>query len=176
MEVKYGQNRKKARVPCFIFLFLKYCKQSETMNRNEIEILLIEDNPEDAELMIRALTKNRLANNLLHLKDGEEALAYLFSSETNNSIPKLILLDLKMPKVDGIEVLKIIKNDPQKKIIPVVVLTSSKEEEDIVKSYQYGVNAYIVKPVEFDKFMKAVADLGLFWLVLNQQPGSINPS
>jgi two-component system, response regulator len=134
-----------------------------------VEILLVEDNNDDAELTIRALKKYHLANHLLHLRDGEEALTYLFSPESNK-MPKLILLDLKMPKVDGLEVLKVLKNDDKRKSIPVVILTSSKEEQDIIKSYQLGVNAYIVKPVEFEDFMQAVADLGLFWLVLNQAP------
>ncbi len=138
-------------------------------NNNVIEILLIEDNQEDAELTIRALKKYNLANNLLHLQDGEEALNFLFSSNIN-TIPKIILLDIKMPKVDGIEVLRKIKSDPYRKIIPVVVLTSSKEERDIIESYKLGVNAYIVKPVEFDKFVKAVSEIGFFWLLLNQPP------
>lgn len=133
-----------------------------------IEILLVEDNENDAELTIRTLRKNNLANHLLRLEDGEEALEYLFNTSNNN--PKLILLDLKMPKVDGLEVLKQLKGDPQKKSIPVVVLTSSKEERDIIDSYKLGVNAYIVKPVEFDKFIEAVSQVGLFWLVLNQPP------
>lgn len=136
---------------------------------NAIEILLIEDNPDDAGLAIHALRKNNLANNLLHLHDGEEALEYLFSSEMT-SIPKVILLDLKMPKVDGIEVLKKLKGDDTRKIIPVVVLTSSKEERDILESYKFGVNAYIVKPVDFDKFVKAISEIGFFWLLLNQPP------
>jgi two-component system, response regulator len=136
---------------------------------NVVEILLVEDNPDDAGLTIRALKKHNLANNLLHLHDGEEALNFLFSEKTNG-IPKVILLDLKMPKVDGIEVLKKIKSDERKKIIPVVVLTSSKEERDIVESYKLGVNAYIVKPVDFDKFVKAIAEIGFFWLLLNQPP------
>ncbi|MBL0740223.1 response regulator [Chryseolinea lacunae] len=134
-----------------------------------VEILLIEDNPDDAELTIRVLKKHNLANNLVHLQDGEEALRFLFNEEASN-IPKIILLDLKMPKVDGIEVLRKIKSDPVRKVIPVVVLTSSKEERDIVESYKLGVNAYVVKPVEFDKFMEAVAQLGLFWLLLNEPP------
>lgn len=136
---------------------------------NAIEILLIEDNLDDAGLTIRALKKHNLANNLLHLQDGEEALNYLFS-ERLNAIPKVILLDLKMPKVDGIEVLRRLKADERKKIIPVVVLTSSKEERDIVESYKLGVNAYIVKPVDFEKFVKAISEIGLFWLLLNQSP------
>lgn len=139
------------------------------MNNMAVEVLLIEDNSEDAELTIRVLKKNNLANNLVHLHDGEEALEFLFA-EGNNNVPKLILLDLKMPKVDGIEVLRKIKSDEQRKIIPVVILTSSKEERDIIESYNLGVNAYVVKPVEFEKFVSAVANLGLFWLILNQPP------
>ena len=138
------------------------------LDNNAVEILLIEDNPDDAELAIRALRKHKLANNLMHLKDGEEAVNFLFSGQS--PIPKLILLDLKMPKIDGIEILKKLKSDPQKKVIPVVVLTSSKEEKDIVESYRLGVNAYIVKPVDFEKFVSAVTEIGLFWLVLNQPP------
>ena len=138
-------------------------------NENIVDILLVEDNPDDAGLTIRALKKNRLANNLVHLRDGEEALSFLFDPGSN-SIPKLILLDLKMPKVDGIDVLRRIKSDPEKKIIPVVVLTSSNQEKDIIESYKLGVNAYIVKPVDFKKFVQAVTDLGLFWLVLNRPP------
>jgi two-component system, response regulator len=138
-------------------------------HQNAVEILLIEDNPDDAGLAIRALKKYNLANHLLHLHDGEEALKFIFS-ENLTTIPKIILLDLKMPKVDGIEVLRRIKSDEHKKIIPVVVLTSSKEERDIVESYKLGVNAYIVKPVDFDKFVKAIAEIGFFWLLLNQPP------
>lgn len=139
------------------------------MTNKHVEILLIEDNPDDAELAIRALKKKNLANNLLHISDSEEALDYLFGAG-NNNYPKLILLDLKMPKIDGIQVLKRIKGDPDKKVIPVVMLTSSKEEKDIVDSYNLGVNAYIVKPVEFDKFLEAVDQLGMFWLLVNQPP------
>jgi two-component system, response regulator len=138
------------------------------VNNLAVEVLLIEDNPDDAELTIRVLNKHHLANNLVHLQDGEEALNFLFSKNSNT--PKLILLDLKMPKVDGIEVLRKIKSDEHKKTIPVVILTSSKEERDIIESYQLGVNAYVVKPVEFEKFVEAVAQLGLFWLLLNQAP------
>ena len=139
------------------------------IQNNIVEILLVEDNHDDAELTIRALKKYNLANNLLHLEDGEEALNFLFSTNSG-MMPKIILLDIKMPKVDGIEVLRKIKSDPYRKIIPVVVLTSSKEERDIIESYKLGVNAYIVKPVEFDKFMKAVSEIGFFWLILNQPP------
>jgi two-component system response regulator len=136
---------------------------------NIVEILLVEDNPDDAELTIRALKKHNLANNLLHLQDGEEALNFIFSPQTA-SLPKIILLDIKMPKVDGIEVLRKIKSDEHRKIIPVVVLTSSKEERDIIETYKLGVNAYIVKPVEFEKFVSAVSEIGFFWLLLNQPP------
>jgi two-component system response regulator len=133
-----------------------------------VEILLVEDNPDDANLAIRALKKNNLANHLLHLEDGQQVLDYIFNDD--NVMPRLILLDLKMPKVDGIEVLRRLKADEKKKMIPIVMLTSSKEESDIVRTYQLGVNAYIVKPVDFDQFVKAVTELGLFWLVLNQSP------
>jgi two-component system response regulator len=135
---------------------------------NAVEILLVEDNHNDAELAIRALKKNNLANHLLHLEDGAQALDFLF--DENNRMPKLILLDLKMPKVDGLEVMRKLKSDERRKVIPVVVLTSSKEETDIVETYKLGVNAYIVKPVDFDQFVKAVAEVGLFWLLLNQPP------
>ena len=134
-----------------------------------VEILLVEDNPDDAGLTIHALRKHNMAHNVLHLHDGEEALAYLFSEEMTQ-IPKVILLDLKMAKVDGIEVLKKLKSDETRKIIPVVVLTSSREDRDILESYKLGVNAYIVKPVDFDKFAKAIAEIGIFWLLLNQPP------
>src|SRR5690606_26309088 len=129
---------------------------------NEVEILLIEDNPDDAGLAIHALKKHNLANNLLHLYNGEEALEYLFSTEMI-SAPKVILLDLKMPKVDGLEVLRRLKSDERRKVIPVVILTSSREQRDIVESYNLGVNAYVVKPVDFDRFAKAIADIGSFW-------------
>jgi two-component system, response regulator len=143
-------------------------QQLTMADHNAVEILLVEDNMDDAGLTIRTLHKHHLANHLLHLQDGEEALKYLF--DTTSKMPKVILLDLKMPKVDGIEVLRKLKSDPEKRVIPVVVLTSSKEERDIIESYKLGVNAYIVKPVDFDKFVKAISELGLFWLVLNQPP------
>jgi len=135
---------------------------------NVAEILLVEDNPNDAELAIRALKKNNLANNLVHLEDGQEALDYLY--DENNEMPKLILMDVKMPRVDGIEVLRKLKSDEKRKVIPVVMLTSSKEDKDIIEAYNLGVNAYIVKPVDFDQFVKAVAQLGFFWMILNQPP------
>lgn len=144
-------------------------------NINEVEILLVEDNPNDAELAIRALKKHNLANHVATVTDGEEALDFMFARgkyghrKVENG-PKVILLDLKLPKVDGLEVLKAIKGDPRTKIIPVIVLTSSKEEKDIVESYRLGVNSYILKPVDFDKFVDAVKDIGYYWLLLNQSP------
>lgn len=138
-------------------------------NDREVEILLIEDNMDDAELTIRALKKRNLANRLLHISDPEDALKYIFDTAASN-YPKIILLDVKMPKIDGIQVLKRIKSHPEKKVIPVVMLTSSKEERDIIESYNLGANAYIVKPVQFDKFVEAVDQLGLFWLLVNQPP------
>lgn len=143
-------------------------------NLNEVEILLVEDNPNDAELALRALKKNNLANNVLHVSDGEQALDFIFTKgkfiERSKSLrPKLILLDLKLPKIDGLEVLKEIKSNAETRRIPVVVLTSSKEEKDIIKSYDLGVNSYIVKPLDFEQFVSAVKELGLYWLILNQQ-------
>ncbi len=143
---------------------------------NAVEILLVEDNPNDAELTLRALKKQNLANKVHVVIDGAEALDYIFStgsyeSRNLNSQPKLILLDLKLPKVDGLEVLDRIKSDERSKTIPVVVLTSSREEQDMVESYRLGVNSYIVKPVDFNKFIDAVGKLGLYWLLLNAQPG-----
>jgi len=144
-------------------------------NINYVEILIVEDNPLDAEMALRALKKNKLANNVLVVKDGEEALDFIFSraqyaERDNDTRPRIILLDLKLPKVSGLEVLREIKADPVHRMIPVVILTSSKEEKDIIESYKLGVNSYIVKPVDFDKFVDAVRDLGLYWLLLNQQP------
>jgi two-component system response regulator len=141
----------------------------------EVEILLVEDNMSDAEMTIRALTKNHLMNKLVHLKDGAEAIDFIFGqgnySERNiENSPKVILLDLKMPKVNGLEVLEKIKSDERTKKIPVVVLTSSNEDPDIQECYRLGANSYVVKPVQFDKFIKAVSELGLYWIILNQGP------
>ena len=140
-----------------------------------IDILLVEDNESDAEMTIRALKKNNLANRLLHVHDGAEALEFIFAEgiyadrKIENG-PKVVLLDLKMPKVNGIEVLRKIKSDIRTKKIPVVVLTSSKEDPDIKICYALGVNSYVVKPVEFDLFFKAISDLGLYWMIVNQPP------
>ena len=145
------------------------------METRKIDILLVEDNPDDADLTIRALKKNGLASSIIHLQDGEEALDFIFckgaySGRVFEEMPKLLILDLKMPKVDGIEVLRQVKSDSRTKVMPVVLFTSSNEERDITKSYQSGVNSYIVKPVEFESFVKVVSDVGLYWLSLNQIP------
>ncbi|MFA6944868.1 MAG: response regulator [Pedobacter sp.] len=137
------------------------------------EILLVEDNMSDAEMTIRALQKKNLTNKLIHLKDGAEALDFIFargnySERKIENSPKVILLDLKMPKVNGIEVLQKIKADERTKKIPVVVLTSSNEDPDIQECYRLGVNSYVVKPVQFEKFVQAVSELGLYWLVINK--------
>ena len=140
---------------------------------NYLEILLIEDNPHEAELTIRSLRKQNLANKLVHIDDGQDALDFIFGRGKhagNGQLPnpRLILLDLKLPKVDGLEILKQLKADERTKSIPVVVLTSSKEEKDIIKSYELGVNSYIVKPVHFESFANAISELGFYWLILNQ--------
>jgi CheY-like chemotaxis protein len=144
---------------------------------DRVDILLVEDNPHDAELALRALKSRDLANKLLWVKDGAEALEFIFGPGTNSKRkvrgrPKVILLDLKLPKVDGLEVLGQLKANEESRTIPVVVLTSSREEQDIVRSYKMGVNSYIVKPVNFDNFSEAVAQLGLYWLLLNQPPAA----
>jgi CheY-like chemotaxis protein len=140
----------------------------------QVEILLVEDNPTDAELTMRALRKKNLANNLVWVKDGAEALEFVYCTgrykDRVNGTPKLILLDLKLPKVDGIEVLRTLKADARTRIVPVVVLTSSQEERDIVESYQLGVNSYIVKPVDFEKFIDMVSHVGLYWSLVNKVP------
>src|SRR6266487_4974477 len=145
------------------------------MQNREIEILLVEDNMDDAELAILALRKRNIANSLIHLDNGAEALDFLFGKgkyEGRNiaNKPKIILLDLKMPKVDGFEVLKQIKANEETKAIPVVVLTSSKESPDVEQAYLLGANSYMVKPVEFDNFTRAVAEIGMYWLLYNHLP------
>jgi two-component system response regulator len=140
----------------------------------EVELLLVEDNPRDAELTIRGLKKAGLANRLFWVKDGEEALDYLFMRGTyekrDPGLPKLVLLDLKMPKVDGIEVLKVVKADDKTRRIPVVVMTSSQEERDLAASYELGVNSYIVKPVDFAAVAEVVCQAGYYWLAINRTP------
>ncbi len=145
------------------------------MNNKEVEILLVEDNTADVELTLHALRKEKLANKIEVVSDGEQALDFLFcrneyASRSFDHPPHLVLLDLKLPKVDGMEVLAQIKSDPRTKPIPVVILTASKEEKDLVNGYKLGVNAYIQKPVDFEQFRKMVKELGLFWLVVNQAP------
>ena len=142
---------------------------------NHTEIILVDDNVHDADLMIRAFRKSGLANTFVHLKNGQEALDYIFAegefdTRDPNKLPKAIMLDLKMPKVTGIEVLQRIKSNDRTKDIPVVVITSSKEDPDIKECYRLGVNSYVVKPVEFDEFFKAISQVGLYWLLINQPP------
>ena len=148
------------------------------MSLDEIEILLVEDNPTDAELTMRALKRKNLINKLVWVKDGAEALDFLFAkgeySDRNvDDLPKLILLDLRMPKVDGLEVLHEIKADTRTKRIPVVVLTSSQEDRDIVESYKLGVNSYVSKPVEFEEFIDAVSTMGFYWILINKPPSEV---
>lgn len=141
-------------------------------------ILLVEDNPKDLELTLVAFEKSQLANEVVVVRDGEEALDYLSvrGQYANRSAgnPAVVLLDLKLPKVDGLQVLETIKKDPKLQSVPVVVLTSSREERDLIKSYKLGVNAYVVKPVGFKDFLEAIQDLGVFWAVINEPPpGSV---
>lgn len=145
------------------------------MSTDMIEILLVEDNPNDEELTLYALRKNNITNHIQVVHDGAEALEYLFCTGVYahrkiNDPPKVVLLDLKLPKVDGLDVLERIKADARTRTIPVVMLTSSQEERDIVESYQLGVNSYIVKPVDFEQFVDAVHQLGLYWMLLNKTP------
>ena len=142
-----------------------------------IKILLVEDNPDDVELTLHALKKNNIVNPVKIVRDGQEAIDYLFYKgnyqDGGHDLPNVILLDLKLPKVDGIEVLKMLKGDRKTKLIPVVVLTSSKEESDLLKSYDLGVNSYIRKPVDFDQFVETVRQIGFYWMLLNEQPSTI---
>ena len=144
-------------------------------NFDNPDILIVEDDKNDAMLIMRTLRKINLANNLLHLKDGAEALDFLFarnkfSSRNMLNLPKVILLDIKMPKVDGIQVLKQLKAHEILKMIPVVMMTSSKLENDVISSYNLGVSSFVVKPVEFESFAKAVSEVGMYWLLINQPP------
>lgn len=140
---------------------------------NEVEILLVEDNPHDLELTLRALKKGKLANSITAVRDGAEALDFIFGRgkyegrDVHNG-PRVIFLDLKLPKVDGIDVLRAVKTDERTKKIPVVIITSSAEERDRIESYQIGVNSYVVKPIDFEHFMKTISDLGFYWLAVNR--------
>jgi two-component system, response regulator len=141
-----------------------------------VEILLVEDNPNDVALTLRAFKKNNLANNIQVVRDGAEALEFIFCTgayehRAIEDVPKVVLLDLKLPLVDGMEVLRKLKADTRTQKIPVVMLTTSREESDIVESYQLGVNSYIVKPVDFEQFTQAMRTLGMYWLLLNEPPG-----
>ena len=138
------------------------------------KILLVEDDKRDVELTIAALEQHHLANEVVVARDGVEALDYFYArgrfAGRQGALPVVVLLDLKMPRMDGMEVLRILKQDPRTKVVPIVVLTSSREEQDIIKSYDLGVNAYVVKPVDFEGFLKVVEDLGLFWVLINEPP------
>jgi len=144
---------------------------------NEIEILLVEDSPDDLDMTLRALRKANLTNRIQIARDGAEAVEFIFGEGAHagrkvENVPRLILLDLKLPKIDGMEVLERIKSDPRTRMIPVVILTSSKEQKDVVESYKLGVNSYIVKPVNFEGFAAAVQELGMYWMLLNEPPTS----
>ena len=145
------------------------------MASSSVQILLVEDNPHDAELTLRALKNRNLANHLIHVTDGQQAVDWLlgegaYVGRDIKQHPKVILLDLKLPKLDGIEVLRIIRSTPETRCIPVVMLTSSFQEQDVIESYQLGVNSYIVKPVEFENFASAVEQAGHYWLLINKEP------
>ncbi len=141
----------------------------------EVEVLLVEDSPRDAEMALRTLRKHNLANHVFHAKDGQEALDWLFGTGTHTGRspshhPKVVMLDLKLPKVDGLEVLRAIRSDARTRLLPVVVMTSSREERDVIDSYKLGVNSYVVKPMDFEGFSTAVAQLGHYWLLVNHEP------
>jgi two-component system response regulator len=145
------------------------------MNDSAVEILLVEDDPNDVELTLHALKKHNLTNRIQVVRDGAEALEFLFATGAYagrdiKNIPKVVLLDLKLPKVDGLEVLRRVKGDPRTRMIPIVILTSSREERDLVEGYKLGANSYIVKPVDFEQFTEAVRQLGLYWMLLNHPP------
>ena len=142
------------------------------MNRDEIEVLLVEDNLDDVTLTLRALKKHNFINKIHVMNDGAAALEHIFGSSTSPAPcrPRVIFLDLKLPKVNGLEVLRQLKADERTRMIPVVVLTSSQEDQDVAECYKLGVNSYIVKPVEFDNFMRSVSELGLYWMLLNKPP------
>ena len=142
---------------------------------NHRMILLVEDNPDDEALTLRALKKNKIANQIIVTRDGAEALDYMFGTGSYagrnlEEMPEVILLDLKLPKVDGLEVLRRIRSNPKTRMVPVVILTSSKEDQDLIQAYSIGVNSYVRKPVDFNEFVEAIGQLGLYWLVLNEAP------
>lgn len=151
------------------------------MNNESADILIVEDNPNDALLAIRSLKQNNLANKIVHVSDGQAALDYLYAKEAFHdrnplNVPKVVLLDLKLPKLDGLQVLSRIRADARTKLVPVVILTSSQEESDLAESYRLGANSYIVKPVEFEKFATSIRDVGMYWLDRNTPPGRVkNP-
>lgn len=143
------------------------------MEHEKYDIILVEDNPNDAELMVHSLKKNHLANKLIVLEDGEQALNYIFcrgqyAKRDSDELPKVIFLDLKLPKVNGLEVLEQVKSNDKTKQIPIVIVTSSKEDPDIKAAFRLGANSYVVKPVDFDKFKETINQLGLYWLVINE--------
>jgi two-component system response regulator len=145
------------------------------MPPTQVEILLVEDSPQDAELTIRALKKRNLANHLVHVSDGQEALDFLFCTgpyvkRPAGQLPKVVMLDLKLPKVSGVEVLRRMRADERTRLLPVVIMTSSREDSDVIESYKLGANSYVVKPVGFENFAEAVASMGFYWLLLNQPP------
>lgn len=151
-----------------------------TIETNSVEILLVEDNPRDAELMIRALKKRNLANRLFHVTDGVEAIDFLlhkgkFSDRINTISPRIIFLDLKLPKIDGLQVLKEIRSNYSTRTIPVVIVTSSKEDPDILKAYELGASSYVVKPVDFESFSEVMSNLGFYWLLINTIVEKSNP-
>lgn len=161
----------KALHSIFHFLNINQIK----METRIIDILLVEDNPDDVELTLRALKKNNIANSIHVISDGAEAVDYFqatgkYSGRDIRLTPRLVILDLKLPKVDGLEIIRLIKSDKQTRLIPVVILTSSKEESDVLSSYDLGANSFIVKPVDFEKFTEAVRVLGMYWLLLNEPP------
>lgn len=142
-------------------------------------ILLVEDNPDDIQLTLRAFKKNNIANNIIVKRDGAEALDFLLgtgaqSASGSNQWPAVVLLDLKLPKIDGLEVLKRLREDPRSRLLPVIILTSSMQEKDLINSYSHGANSYVRKPVDFDQFMEAVRQLGMYWLLINEPPPSGN--
>ena len=148
-----------------------------SLNCNVVQILLVEDNPNDAELAMHALKKNNLANSVDWVKDGEEALDYLFHRGVyadKKGLPKVVMLDLRLPKVDGIDVLRAVRETPDTKELPIVVLTSSKEERDLVETYRLGVNSFVAKPVVFQEVVETVANLGLYWVIVNRVPAELS--